>query len=90
MVRQIEKLEKELKYIIMYSLKLKAKIREIKKEIADIEYAINLLGKEYKDLVRMKYRDKKSFKGLYISKGATCDRRNETVEAIAKLLNGRL
>lgn len=93
-VRQIEKLERELKETIKYSLKLKVKVREIKKEIADIEYVVSLLGKGYKDLVIMKYRDKKSFESigqaLYISKSAACDKRNETVEAIAKLLNARL
>lgn len=44
MIRQIEKLKRELKSTIRYSLKLKVKAREIKKEIADIEYAVSLLG----------------------------------------------
>lgn len=42
----------------------------------------------------MKYRDKKSFEAigmtLHMSKSAACDKRDETVEAIAKLLNARL
>ncbi|WP_051986352.1 hypothetical protein [Clostridium amazonitimonense] len=94
MIKQIEKLERELKETIRYSLKLKVKVREIKKEIADIEYAISLLGKEYKDLVIMKYKYKKSFEvigmTLHMSKSVAFEKRDETVEAIAKLLNARL
>ena len=94
MVRQSEKLERELKDTIKYPLKLKVKVREIQKEIEDIKYAIRLLGKEYKNLVLMKYREKKSFEviglALHMSKSAACDKRDETVEAIAKLLNARI
>lgn len=94
MIRQIEKLERELKDTIRYSLKLKVKVRDIKKEIVDIEYTVRLLGKEYKDLLEMKYRDKKSFEAigekLHASKSAAFDKRDEVVEAIAKLLNVRI
>ncbi|WP_278335845.1 hypothetical protein [Desnuesiella massiliensis] len=42
----------------------------------------------------MKYKEKKSFEAigfaLHMSKSAACDKRDETVEAIAKLLNAKI
>jgi hypothetical protein len=93
LMREITKLENELKVTIKGKLKLQAKIRELEAEISDTEYVINQLSEEYKQLIELKYGS--SFKMSNVAIGiqlnmteATVRRKRvEVVEAIAKWMN---
>lgn len=94
MIRQIGKLEQEWKELRKYILKLHAKIREYKKQVTDVEYAINLLQPQYRRLIELKYRDGVSLERigneLHMEKSTASDWRDRVVKDIAKVLDIRL
>lgn len=90
-LKEIDKLEEELKRTIRQIRKLRAKIREIKKQDPDIEHAIGLLDEIYKQFVLLKYKDDLSFEQIsrelhMSSKSTVSDWREKVVIDIAKLL----
>jgi len=90
---EITKLENELKTIIKAKLKLQAKIRLLETEISDIEYVINQLSEEYKQLVELKYGNSTKISNtaigmkLNMTEATVRRKRVEVVEAIAKWMN---
>ncbi|WML33190.1 hypothetical protein [Clostridium sp. OS1-26] len=90
-IREIEKLEEELKRTIRQIRKLRAKIREIKNQDSDIEHAIGLLDEIYKQFVLLKYKDDLSVEQIsrelhMSSKSTVSDWREKVIIDIAKLL----
>lgn len=58
MIRAIEKLEEERVKTTKQILKIKAKKRELKNYISNIEFNINMLNEESKRFLELKYSDK--------------------------------
>ncbi|KEI16850.1 hypothetical protein G8S49_01410 [Clostridium botulinum C] len=90
-MKQIEKLEMEWKNTRKQILKVHAKIREIKKENADMEYIVGLLDTQYKLIAEMKYKDESSLEKiglkLNMDKSTVSRMRVKIVEEISKVLN---
>ncbi|MDO6356092.1 sigma factor-like helix-turn-helix DNA-binding protein, partial [Caloramator sp. CAR-1] len=88
LIRLITKLEEELKRTIKEKLKLKAKVIDIETRIADIEYAINQMSEEAKQIIEMKYGDGYSIyyiaDMLNMGKSTIARKREEIVEDFAK------
>lgn len=93
LIREITKLENELKLTIKVKLKLHAKIRELEAQISDIEYVINQLSEERKQLVELKYGSSIKMSNVAIgmklnmTEATVRRKRVEVVEAIAKWIN---
>lgn len=93
LIREMTKLENELKATIKAKLKLQAKIRELESEISDIEYVINQLSEEYKQLIELKYGSSIKMSNVAIgmrlnmTEATVRRKRVEVVEAIAKWMN---
>jgi len=93
LMEEITKLENELKTIIKAKLKLQAKIRLLETEISDIEYVINQLSEEYKQLVELKYGNSMKISNtaigmkLNMTEATVRRKRVEVVETIAKWMN---
>jgi hypothetical protein len=92
-VRQIEKLEKEWKDTRRKILNDKYKIREINSQNADIEYTLNQLLEEDKQLVELKYGSRRPMSDLQISmqinisESTVRRKRKETLEYVYKYMN---
>lgn len=91
LIREITKLEEEWKHIRRKILKNHAKIRELKKQNADMDYIIGLLSTECKLVAEEKYKHEKSLEEigekLHMSKSAANRKREDIVNAIAKMLS---
>jgi len=93
LMKEITKLENELKTIIKAKLKLQAKIRILETEISDTEYVINQLSEEYKQLVELKYGNSMKISNaaigmkLNMTEATVRRKRVEVVQAIAKWMN---
>ncbi|KEH91664.1 hypothetical protein Z962_p0040 (plasmid) [Clostridium botulinum C/D str. BKT12695] len=59
-VRQIENLEREWKYVRRKLLKKKARIRELERQVAPLKYNIDMLAEESKRFIEWKYAEHKS------------------------------
>lgn len=90
-MREITKLEEEWKYIRRKILKNHARIREFKKQNADMDYIIGLLSTECKLVAEEKYKHENSLEEigekLHMSKSAANRKREDIVNAIAKMLS---
>lgn len=90
-MREITRLEEEWKYIRKKILKNHARIRELKKQNADMDYIIGLLSTECKLVAEEKYKYEKSLEEigekLHMSKSAANRKREDIVNAIAKMLS---
>lgn len=90
-IKQIEKLEQEWKCTRRKILQLYARIREIKKQNAEMDYIIGLLGTEYRLLAELKYRDCLSLEQigekLCMAKSTVSRNRVKIVEDVSKMLN---
>lgn len=91
-IRQIEKLEKEWKYVRRKLLKKKARIREFERQVAPLKYNINMLSEESKRFIEWKYAEGKSVdwiaNEMYGGARSTAYRkREELVENIAQWYN---
>lgn len=88
MIREIEKLERELEETIRKNIKIEAKIRELDVAIADIEYILNKLNEEGKQYVEYKYSEEYNYEKiatkLPMSAATARRRRKEIVECVAK------
>ena len=81
--RQIDKLENEWKLIRKRILKNRAKIRQLEREIAPINYNVSMLLEEAKKFVKLKYKDKRSVpciaELMYAGAIATAYRKREEI-----------
>ncbi|GAA0735599.1 hypothetical protein [Clostridium oceanicum] len=82
-IRQINNLEKEWKYVRNKLLKKKAKIRELEREVAPLKYNIDMLTEESKKFIEWKYAECKSTDWisiqLYGGVRSTAYRRHEEI-----------
>lgn len=65
-IKQIEKLERELAFINIKILKKKSKVRGLEREIISFKPIVDTLGEEEKRFIRMKYSDKKSIEYIAV------------------------
>ncbi|AJA42577.1 putative transcriptional regulator (endogenous virus) [Clostridium phage phiCT453B] len=91
-IRQIEKLEKEWKYVRRKLLRKKARIRELERQVTPLKYNINMLSEESKRFIEWKYAEGKSVdwiaNKMYGGARSTAYRkREELVENIAQWYN---
>ncbi|HDK7215209.1 TPA: hypothetical protein PTV45_000569 [Clostridium botulinum] len=81
--RQITKLENEWKLIRKKILKNRAKIRQLEREIASINYNISMLSEEAKEFVKLKYKEHRSVpciaEMMYAGARATAYRKREEI-----------
>jgi len=91
-VRQIEKLEREWKDTRRKILQDKYRIREINSQNADIEYTLNQLLEEDKQLVELKYGSRRPISDLQISmeiklsESTVWRRRKDIIEDVCKYM----
>ncbi|KOY64220.1 hypothetical protein [Clostridium sporogenes] len=80
---QITKLENEWKLIRKKILKNRAKIRQLERETASINYNINMLSEEAKEFVKLKYKECRSVpciaEMMYAGARATAYRKREEI-----------
>lgn len=93
-MKEITRLENEWTNTKRQILKLHAKIRDIKCQIADIEYSISILNDTYKSFICFKYRDGRSLEyignELHMSKSTAFKLRNNLIETIVNSLYCKL
>lgn len=91
-VRQIENLEKEWKYVRKKLLKKKARIRELERQVASLKYNIGMLSEESKRFIEWKYGECKSVDWIAAemyggARSTAYRKREELVEDIANWCN---
>lgn len=83
LIRQITKLENEWKYVRKKLLKNKARMREVERQITPMKVNIDMLSKEAKEFVELKYGDGKSVNWIgdfkYGGARTTAHRRREEI-----------
>lgn len=93
-MKEITRLEYEWTNTKKQILKLHAKVRDIKCQVADVEYSINNLSDVYKSFIGFKYKDGRSLEyigdELHMSKSTAFKLKNNVVDEVAKALYRKL
>lgn len=91
LIKEIEKLEKELIYVRKRLYKKKARIRELERQINTMESNISMLSEENKRFLELKYGDKKTIDEiayiLNMARATVYRKREELIEDIARWIN---
>lgn len=90
LIREETKLEKELKEEKRYKFKCKRKIRNIQKQIDDIEIILELLPMNYIEFIKYLYKDKLTYRKVAIllncDKNVVARNKKEIIEKLRRIL----
>lgn len=91
-IKYIDNLDKQLKYIIKNILKINVEIRELELQIQDTEFNLSMLNDESQKFIRWKYGEEKSIEWISVemyqgARSTAYRKKEELIEEIAHWYN---